>query len=285
MSCIEAHYIPYHAEERIGRGNALIFAPHPDDEVFGCGGAILRHVEDGDAVRVIIVTDGAFGAGNHPHAVMATRQSESRTAARILGYGEPLFWGYPDRGLVNDDALVKRIRAELASFRPVWVYAPSWWEIHPDHTALSLAVTAAVRLDAGAARLVLYEIGMPLHPNCLLDITKFLECKRAAMACFDSQMIRQSYDSHVLALNRYRTYTLAATILAAEAYRVVEQAGWPRPIRAPLMTMVDALPGAVISQAPQGIGGMSGLNGLARFGCFNSILRRLIRGWRGHFRD
>ncbi|MGK0657973.1 PIG-L deacetylase family protein, partial [Methylococcus sp. S2T] len=32
---------------------AIVFAPHPDDEVFGCGGAIMLHVSNGDPVRVV----------------------------------------------------------------------------------------------------------------------------------------------------------------------------------------------------------------------------------------
>ena len=39
----------------------LVFAPHADDEVFGCGGTLAFHTERGDPVRVVILTDGAGG--------------------------------------------------------------------------------------------------------------------------------------------------------------------------------------------------------------------------------
>ena len=55
----ESELIPYHAVGEVGQGSALVLAPHPDDEVLGCAGAILRHVARGDPVRVIILTDGA----------------------------------------------------------------------------------------------------------------------------------------------------------------------------------------------------------------------------------
>ncbi len=37
----------------------IVIAPHPDDETLGCGGAILRHIADGDMVHWLIVTDAS----------------------------------------------------------------------------------------------------------------------------------------------------------------------------------------------------------------------------------
>jgi LmbE family N-acetylglucosaminyl deacetylase len=35
----------------------VVFAPHPDDEIFGCGGSILKWLEEGHDVHIIYVTD------------------------------------------------------------------------------------------------------------------------------------------------------------------------------------------------------------------------------------
>ena len=217
----ESAYMPYRADVRIGRGRALVLAPHPDDEVLGCAGAIMRHVEDGDPVQVHILTDGALGASPGTANVIAVRESESRAAAAVLGYGEPVFWQWPDRGLSCMTQLSDRLSEVIREFRPDWIYAPSWWEIHPDHAVLSRAVTTVLSRGGFAACLVLYEVGMPQQPNHLLDITGYLERKKRAMHCFASQLAQQAYDSHILALNRFRTYTLPTSVLAAEAYRVV----------------------------------------------------------------
>ncbi|MDH3689953.1 MAG: glycosyltransferase [Gammaproteobacteria bacterium] len=213
--------IPYEAVRHVGEGVALVLAPHPDDEVFGCGGAIMRHVEAGDPVHVIIVSDGGFQGvmnGVDETGYVQRRQEESINAGRILGYGTPLFWGLADRDIEYSEKLVRQILSAIDSTGATVVYAPSIFEIHPDHRALGMTAIEAVRRSDKAQQIAMYEVGVPLRPNVLLDITDLIERKQAAMACFASQLDIQEYDQHITALNRYRTYTLPKSVKAAEAY-------------------------------------------------------------------
>jgi len=217
--------IPYQAVRHPGSGAALVLAPHPDDEVFGCGGAIMRHLDAGEAVQVIIVTGGGFsgeGKAGDQAAYVHTRQEESRQAAHVLGYGEPVFWGLADRGIEYGEKLVRQILAAIDASGAPRVYAPSVLEMHPDHRALGMAAAEAVRRSDVAHQLMMYEVGAPLRPNLLLDITDLMERKQAAMACFVSQLAVQEYDQHITALNRYRAYTLPMHIKYAEAYWQVD---------------------------------------------------------------
>ncbi len=67
----------------------LVIAPHPDDETLCCGGILARHVERGDDVRVLIVTDGRYGAPTPElygtDQLVRTRIEESRKATSKLG--------------------------------------------------------------------------------------------------------------------------------------------------------------------------------------------------------
>lgn len=218
---MEQVLIPYHAVQSLGPARVLALAPHPDDEVFGCGGALARHGAAGDPVRVVLVTDGDYLEEGDRIPYAAQRREESRAAAVLLGYAPPCFWGLPDRGVSYGDALVRRILAAIIELDADLVYAPSPLEVHPDHWALSLATIEAVRRYSGTLRLALYEVGMPLHPNLLLDISDLAVRKQAAMACFRSQLAHQPYDVQIAALNRFRTYTLGREVQAVEAYRVI----------------------------------------------------------------
>ena len=192
-----------------------MLAPHPDDEVFGCGGAIASHVRMGIPVGVVILTDGAL-FGN-----ASIRTGECLAAANVLGYGQPDFWRLPDRGLRYSEELVQRIVDRIEASGIDLVYAPSPWEVHPDHRQTALLALEAVRRVGQPVRLAFYEVGVPLRPNVLLDITASLDAKQDAMRCFESQLAQQDYVQQIQALNQYRTYTLPRDVRAAEAFWVL----------------------------------------------------------------
>ena len=215
---MESDLIPHTASPVLAAKAVLILAPHPDDEVFGCAGAIMGHIAGGVPVHVVILTDGA-AAGD-----AATRAEESIAAAQILGCGAPDCWNLPDRGLRYTEALVQRIVANLQATGADLVYAPSPWEVHPDHRQASLLAAEAVRRLGYPLRLAFYEVGVPLAPNLLLDISAVSTVKAQAMHCFASQLAQQDYARHIEALNHYRSYTLPHDVQSAEAFHVLSAA-------------------------------------------------------------
>ncbi len=220
---LESNFLPYEAATTCLPGPVLVLAPHPDDEVFGCGGAILVHLAAGDAVNVVIATDSDYGRFQSGEDGRSVRRLEAVAAAKALGYGTPCFWGLPDRGLTYDEELIGLVLDVLEKTSATILYAPSWWEIHPDHYVLALAAVEAARRCPRPVTLAMYEVGVPLHPNLLLDITNLAARKQAAMACYESQLRMQRYDRHLSALNQFRTYTLPDSVNAAEAFRLLNR--------------------------------------------------------------
>ncbi|AGA32837.1 glycosyl transferase, group 2 family protein [Thioalkalivibrio nitratireducens DSM 14787] len=220
----EGDILPYQALERLGEGDALVLAPHPQDEVLGCAGAILSHLEAGDTVSVVIVTNGRPLEGDDVarEAHIHLRREESEAAARVLGYGAPRFLNEPDWRLEYGERLVRLLLGLIEEKRAGWVYAPSHYEVHPDYRAMALAAMEAVRRVQRPVHLAQYEIGNPLMPNRLLDISRHIQTKRRAASCFPSQLAYQPYDRQIIdGLNCFRTCTLPKGIRAAEAYQVI----------------------------------------------------------------
>lgn len=223
---MEHKLTPYNEVSKIEGCKVVVLAPHPDDEVFGCCGAIMRHVAAGDTLQVIILSDGEYRADEaHQLAYGRTRRAESNAAALMMGCGTPQFWALPDRGIEYCERLVLRIEEAITAVDADLVYAPSLYEMHPDHRALGMAAVEAVRRHATSPKLAMYEVGVPMmRPNVLLDISDLVDRKQRAMECFATQLDEQPYDQHIAALNRFRTYTLGKHVTAAEAYFVVPAA-------------------------------------------------------------
>lgn len=205
----------------------LVLAPHPDDEVFGCGGTLRLLADAGARITVAVASDGALGgsaADAGSETLIAAREAETRAAAAVLGYPPPSFWRLPDRGLRYGEALITRVREAVQSSAAELVFVPALSELHPDHQVLALAAAEALRQLGGQRSVAFYEVSAPLLPNTLIDITAVEERKREAMHCFGSQEAERPYAECVAALNRYRSYTLGHGARAAEAFFVTTAA-------------------------------------------------------------
>ena len=217
----ESELMPFEASPLPAARRVLVLAPHPDDEVFGCGGTLFLLAETGAAITVVVATDGAQGgaAGSgESDTLIREREAEACAAAVTLGYAAPVFWRLADRGLRYGEALVERLIEAIRKTQAELVFAPALTELHPDHQALALAAAEALRRLGGGLQIAFYEVSAPQLPNMIIDITAAEAAKAAAMRCFRSQLAQQPYDEHITALNRYRTYTLASGAHAAEAF-------------------------------------------------------------------
>lgn len=219
----QSDIFPHKATKSLGKGKTLIFAPHPDDEVFGCGGAIITHKKQNDELKVVIVTDGDFPVTKKQETIEYTkiRKEESLNAAKILGYNTPLFLNYPDGSLTANEDLITHLFEIIRGFEPQNIYLPAHTEIHPDHLALNYAGTEAAKRYEPNIDLIYYEIGQIQSANLLLDITELHDQLDEAMECFKSQLEVQNYKYHVNALHAYRTYTLDKEVKYVEAYQLI----------------------------------------------------------------
>jgi LmbE family N-acetylglucosaminyl deacetylase len=226
----EEDLIPY-SPGRLEGSPVLVLAPHPDDEVFGCGGAVVQLLRAGAEVRVVVLTDGA--AQGDP----AIRRAEALEASARLGLEETLFWELADRSLRADDAdLADRIRGLLIDLAPRLILLPSPAEIHPDHRAVAVLVYSLLQSAKPggelhnalqSTRLATYEVSAVLRPNLLVDVSAEWETILSAAEAYASQLEAHSYVEVMDGMARSRCLTLPSGIRRAEGYHVVD----PRYVR------------------------------------------------------
>jgi LmbE family N-acetylglucosaminyl deacetylase len=224
----------------LGR-SAMVFSPHPDDETLGCGGTIIRKLEQGATLHIVYLTDGA--QSHVPlmasEKVREMRHLEALDACGELGVSETHvhFIDLPDGQLAEhgQEATVK-VRELLDAFRPEEIFVTHREEAPADHKAANSIVRQAAELSGSATIVWEYPIwrwnswpwlglgeGAWRHPwaitkavwkglpslslltgcNSAVDINKVLDRKRAALEMHQSQMVRVNGDRRWDVLSDY----------------------------------------------------------------------------------
>ncbi|MFC4535765.1 PIG-L deacetylase family protein [Sphaerisporangium dianthi] len=153
------------------REKVLVFAPHPDDEVIACGGAIAAKAAAGAHVVIVFATDGSrshsavlgIDADPSPAELAVVRRKEAESAAKALGAdpGEVVWLGHTDTLLsASSDAFRAQVLRLLAEHRDVTeVYLPhDVRELNADHRLTGEGVIACLAELGLAPRLRKYVV-------------------------------------------------------------------------------------------------------------------------------
>jgi LmbE family N-acetylglucosaminyl deacetylase len=126
----------------------VVVAPHPDDEVLGCGGLLALHAATGRDTLLVAVTDGEASHRPLPvpgsAALGALRRAESAAGLQhlMLRPADVLRLGMPDGDVArHEQYLVNRLTHALRQGDTVTV--PWRFDGHPDHEACGRAAAQA----------------------------------------------------------------------------------------------------------------------------------------------
>jgi LmbE family N-acetylglucosaminyl deacetylase/glycosyltransferase involved in cell wall biosynthesis len=216
----EPHFRPITPLEPAANLRVVVFAPHADDEVLGCGGTLARLSRAGGHIFVVIVSDGCRGdpAGYSNGDVVEVRRAEARRAAHLLGADEPIFLDFPDGELVADESLESEFMARIRDLRPDWVFVPSPDDAHRDHVAVAKAALRAVERSAPSSRVFAYETWTPVPANRLFDVSETFDRKLDALGAYALPLRYVNYRDAVIGLGRYRALHLPSAMGYAEAF-------------------------------------------------------------------
>jgi LmbE family N-acetylglucosaminyl deacetylase len=199
----------------------LVLAPHPDDESVATGGLLQHALAVGSRVLVVFFTDG----DNNPWAQRASelrwritaadrarfavrRRGEAFRALERLGVSleSTRFLRFPDQGATNlllkgDEGALDALTGMLREWQPTVVVGPSLLDLHPDHSALAVMLSAAlenvpntpaprnhVRFMVHNPKLLAHHEGSVVLPLSAAQRSR----KRAAIACHRTQLVLRS---------------------------------------------------------------------------------------------
>ncbi len=100
------------------KDRVLVVAPHPDDELLGCGGTLMRMHQEGAELAWLIVTGISEGNGWTAERVRK-RDAEMAQVERLMGFSEVFNLRLPTAQLdtMPMDDLIKKFSAVFKSFK------------------------------------------------------------------------------------------------------------------------------------------------------------------------
>lgn len=181
--------------------NVLVVAPHPDDEILGCGGTMLKHIEAGDNVYVCIVTHATPPI--YPEGASKGIQEAARQCHQWMGVKDTFFLNFPTvmletvyRFKINDALLdvVQKTKTDV-------LYIPHYGDMQKDHQIVAEACMVAARpkYSHKVSMVFGYEtmsetgwnipnVQNEFMPNTFVDISQYLEKKKEALQYYESQL-------------------------------------------------------------------------------------------------
>ena len=201
--------------------NIFVVAAHPDDEILGCGGTILKHIANGDKVYILFVAEGVTGRYRKNEKVkylkeISKRNKMAEKVAKLgkfkivdfLGLKNLELGSYPHNYITN--LIIKYFK----KYKPDIVYTHFEHDLNIDHyhTFFSTFIACRPSKDFKIKKFLSFEIpsstdwginnnGRLFNPNYFVDIKKYLSTKEKLLNEYKFEMREAPHSRSIKNIN------------------------------------------------------------------------------------
>jgi N-acetylglucosamine malate deacetylase 1 len=216
--------------------SVLALAPHPDDDVIGCGGSLAKHAAAGADIMSVTVI-GRERSMHDEHMTDEEFREEATAACQELGVQRSIWLDEPSRDLVLSRRLHLRLVSIVREVAPDILYLPHRKDDDVEHRMVHILGTESLWMAASdffpecgapvpAPKLILgYEVWSPLERfQYTENIDDTIEHKLAALRCYSSQLKHAQWDEAARGLASYRG-ALTSGFGYAEVFDIIHYSG------------------------------------------------------------
>lgn len=225
------------SKRKIMLRNIIIISAHPDDEVLGAGGTILKHKKNGDNIFWLITTNILEEQG-FPRERVESRQKEIDKVAVALGIKKVFKLDYPTMTLSTETLIemVPKVSKVFSEVQPEIIYCLNRSDAHSDHRVTFDAVAACTKSFRYpfVKQFLMYECISETEfapqlseklfvPNYFVDISEFMQEKLEIMKIYESELSKHPFPRSLRNLEALAVFRGASVgVEYAEAFQLVK---------------------------------------------------------------
>ena len=214
--------------------NIVVISAHPDDEILGVGGTLLKHKKNGDKIYWLITTNIFENQGFSKQRI-SNRQKEIKKISEALSVEKVFMLNYPTMSLSTSTLIemVPKISKIFIEIEPEIVYCLNRSDAHSDHRITFDAVMACTKSFRYPfiKQVLMYECISETEfapqlpekvfiPNYFVDISSFLEEK---MKIYESELGKHPFPRSLKNIEALATFRGASVgVEYAEAFQLIK---------------------------------------------------------------
>ena len=215
----------------------IVIAPHPDDEVLGVGGTLMRRKAEGEKMAWLIVTGITTETGWSDEKIRQ-RADEIKRVTELIGFDSVFELNFPTTQLdqVPMSDLIAAISNVFKMFEPEEVFVPHPSDVHTDHRIVFDAVASCTKWFRypSVRRVLAYETlsetdfglgtNQTFRPNVFVNIEPYLADKLRVMDIYELEIGEFPFPRSYEAIRALATLRgVASGFKAAEAFELLRE--------------------------------------------------------------
>ena len=181
----------------------LVIAPHPDDELIGIGGTLLKRNDQGNEIGWLIMTEMSVKDGWTPEQI-DIRKEEINSVRKGLGIKEANLFNLKFSTTKLDQyptsTLVKEVNSVFHKFQPTEIFLPHFGDIHTDHKiTFQIGASCSKWFRNGSVKRIFsyetiseteynLELSKTFIPNYFSDISNYIDKKINLLNTYKSEI-------------------------------------------------------------------------------------------------
>lgn len=172
----------------------ICIAPHPDDEIIGCGGSLLKHIDYKDTVYILYLS---VGRNSKEYSIRLRELTEGLKIIGINSY-------YILSGTFEQKVLM--MAQYINEIQPDGIYIPHLLDRNMEHFEANIILECALNKCKKTDKLSIigYEVWNTLQATNVVNISDYYKLKIEALNKHVSQCEKYTYVHMVETLDKYR---------------------------------------------------------------------------------